>query len=350
MASRSKLIEQAALESLVKYAPQRTGLNAIKGAAQEQYAASTQAGDSAAKLGVQAVKEALPEVNEGYKSALSDQQATQGRLAQVLAGLGPVANGYKAASDTEAAGARELLKDEQAHNVAGLRTQGVAAAAGAQFAQTSARATLAKELGKLFTSEKELEGQEGADQQATVNKDTENAAKLTQQENASKRSAGIDPATGKPIVGGKLDKQTKNLLAPAAQDKAGGTIEQVKQLAKELRTHNASRAEIISTLTSGEPSVTLTHNKKGKAFPNPVKVPAIPAFKPDVLMSAGLDLAEYGHLQKGTQERLQKAGYSIDHLQLPSYGGYLKQLRSTGSRAAASAGSTGRKVSSALGA
>jgi hypothetical protein len=319
--ARSQLISQASLEAMLKYAPQKNALSELKQQAEENFAGSAQAARSAGELGVTAAREAVPAVTSTFQRAAKDQTATRTRLAGELGALAPAANGFKSAAATEAAGAQDSLGRERAQALTQLHTQALAAASGAQYATGSAQSTLAKELQKIFGQTQQVAGEEGSFAAASAGKQNEQAQTLAQRERSSERSSGIDPNTGKPIPGGKLDKHANSLLPTKEQDAAGSTIDEIKQYAQRFRQAGASRGSIIARLTEGEPETTQGTGKKdasGKEVK--VKVPSLPSFKPDPLMSAALDVVEFGHLQKGTQANLQKAGYSIKTLGLPSYG------------------------------
>ena len=61
-----------------------------------------------------------------------------------------------------------------------------------------------------------------------------------------------------------------------------------------------------------------------------VTLPKIPQYAADLRMSAALDIALAGHLSKTTQQRLQRAGFSVRDLGLTTYGEWRRKQRAPG--------------------
>jgi hypothetical protein len=147
-----------------------------------------------------------------------------------------------------------------------------------------------------------------------------------QSERNSLRSAGIDPKTGKPIPGGKLDPKAK------AKAKGGPTHSRVPEVADQHRGDrvggeasanakdergrplNLSRAQIVDKLSQGRPaqqvlvdrhgrplSEGLTPQEKKAAGRTVRSLPAIKQYPADLRMSAALDIALFGHLTPATR-------------------------------------------------
>jgi hypothetical protein len=99
-----------------------------------------------------------------------------------------------------------------------------------------------------------------------------------------------------------------------------------------------SRAEIVQKLTKGRPQQTvlvdkagnplgegLTPQEKKQKGARKVTLEKIPAFEPNLKMTAALDVALDGHLSKVTQKKMHAAGLSLKQLGLPTYGQWKRQ-------------------------
>lgn len=318
----SQFASQAAQDALLKYEPQQSALQGLMREAEEAYRSSIAGGDSAARLGVQAVKEGIPRVAGVYNRSEAQNKQVQEQAQAALAALPGIANGYKAASINAGTAATQRIAGNRASVLGQLNLQGVAAANSAASSRQAAGVTLAKELGKLFGKSETIAGQQGAFASTELERLTHEAEKeartqrqgqatISQRERASERSAGIDPNTGKPIPGGKLDKS--EALPLKEQSKAVSTIQQIAHYASEAKAH-MSRPELVKFLSEGEPAHQ-AKEKNAKGEEVKVAIAKIPAFKPDVLMSAALDWALGGYLSRGTETRLREAGYSIPTLE-----------------------------------
>ena len=113
-------------------------------------------------------------------------------------------------------------------------------------------------------------------------------------------------------------------LSLKENDEGAATIRQIRQYASEA---GSNRAERVAALTEGQPSQS-TETSDGKK----VRTPEIPALKPDVLMSAALDWAEYGHLTRNTEHRLSQEGYNVQRLGIPRASGAGETARQTGKK------------------
>jgi hypothetical protein len=323
---------QAALDALLKYGPQKSVLGQQRQEAIEQYAGTVRGSAGAAQQTVQAIKGVRPNVAAIYDNAGLGAHQTGALLGSDLASLGAAADPYKAAATVEQAGAVSGLQHGKAQALNELAQRMIQAKEGGQFAANQAGVQLGQALAKLGLKQQSLAGEEGAYKVSDSEKLTHEHENLQQKERASERSAGIDPNTGKPIPGGKLDKQAKAEVLPLSeQAKAASTISSIRATAgkyskfAQTKGHSLERQHLVELLSEGQPSESVGTGKldaAGKEIKQ--KTSAVPAYKPDVLMSAALDAVEYGYLQKGTQHRLEQAGYNVGKIGIPTYGQWAK--------------------------
>lgn len=356
-----RFASQATEDALLKYQPQQSALQSLMREAEEAYRGSVRGGESAARLGVQAVKEGVPQVAGVYNRAEAQNKQVQDQAMQALSALPGVDNGYKAAATNEGAAATQRIAGNRASVLGQLHLQGVAAANSAASSRQAASTTLTKELGKLFGKSQELSGQQGAFASSELERLTHESEKeqrgerqhgedIAQRERGSVRSSGIDPNTGKPIPGGRLDKHAAGELPLKEQNKAASTIRQIKQFAEKFKEAvGGSRSHLVERLSEGVPAQTFgTGEKDAEGKEVKAKHSGIPAFKPDVLMSAALDWALGGYLSPQTEQRLQQAGYSIPKLGVP--GAQRRgETERAGARAGKGAGNIARGLGHALG-
>lgn len=330
--ARNKWASQAQQAAVLRYSPQREALRQAAQEAREQFEATLAGSESSSRLGTAAIDTAQPRVQGIYDRAQGTQSAAQGQLAGVLAALGPAATGFKAAGATEAAAGQGKLARERADTEGGLQTQRAAAAEAPAFARTLAGQQLAKSLSKIFATQQGIAGQEGS-AAATERAKLENEA---EGRNVTKRGQDL---TAKTSAEGRAQKATEHQedlaqkraehsgapdskpLTRKEQNEGASTIHTIAQYAGEAGT---TRAERVAALTEGGVSTSRTY-KAGEKLPNgqvtkqntSISSKATPAFKPDVLMSAALDLAEYHGITRNTAHRLQSAGYNVKSLELP---------------------------------
>jgi hypothetical protein len=249
------------------------------------------------------------------------------------------------------------LSESRTNALSSLDDRRVRAAEGAQFAAGAAHDKLVDDLTKILQRKQDLAGERGAFKAATMGQLEEAARKratdikiasghdtaaanradatITQQERNSKRSAGIDPDTGKPIPGGKLDpkaqKKGKRVTASGAPAVSADAHLAFQNKVQEIASYvdrykgKVSRKEIVAKLQKGRPQQTVyadpkTGNPVAKNTPGAVAVPLtkIPQYQPDLAMSAALDVALDGHLSRPTQQKLQQH-YILSELGLPTY-------------------------------
>jgi hypothetical protein len=170
-------------------------------------------------------------------------------------------------------------------------------------------------------------------------------------------SAGIDPRTGKPIPGGKLDPRrpggqqlTATGAKPVTQQQHQQFSRTVQQIAAQAKKYagSMSRQQIADKLEKGRPAIKI---KKGDPLPGggtapaDITLPAIKAVPRDITMTAALDIALDGHLSRATQRRLQKT-YVVKDLDLTTYGEWKRKGGNPGNQRIANAA---RNAASSLG-
>jgi hypothetical protein len=342
---RQRWASDAAMQALVRYGPEQSGLKALERQAKSTYQTAVKTSRGSAQTIIGEVDRARPEVKHNYdKAGLDAARAAHAISDPVIRDLGPAAGTLKAAAMLERSGLQGRLAEGRATALTDLSQRRVQAVQGAQFAQSSARDTLVSELQKVFERSQDLRRESGAFQAATVgqlrdaaadraaqfriesmgNKSAERRARQQsrQQERNSKRTAGIDPDTGKPIKGGVLDPKspryknkggkTTNGNTPwseTEQRKAQDAIEKalvyVKQGDPGKGDKAARRAAIGRTLVQGVPGSTdpLTGKVTGG-------VPALP----QAYVAAALDLHFDKALGRKTVKRLHSRGVKIKPL------------------------------------
>ncbi len=228
MARRSRWAREAALQALVRFGPEQSGLKALERSAISQARTSVKTARGSAQTIIGEVDRARPQVKRAYDQAgLRAARAAHEISDPVVGGLGPAAGSLKAAAALEMSGLQGRLAESRAGAVTELSNRRVQAQQGAQFAISNARSELTGALEKIFARQQDLRREKGAFTAATVgelaeaardraqqvkiegmgNRTSERNSRRSQeqQERNSLRSAGIDPATGRPIKGGKLD-------------------------------------------------------------------------------------------------------------------------------------------------
>lgn len=343
MAGSQRFLSQAAQDAILKFAPQRTALSEALQTARENYGSTVHAGNVTAGLTQGAVSRALPRIGQIYSKADSAQQAGTTLLNADLAKLPGVASNYKADQIGEVAQQLSNLLGARSRDEAQLVNTGVQARAGAQFNQTNARAALEKTVAGLISKSNTTSQEQGAFAATEAEKLAHEAETLQQRERASQRTAASTAA------GHRVTERGQNLTRQSAREahgaggasgavkpltasenaKAGEQLYSILNYAKGFASHGLGRGEILQKLVSGRAAQTVGVNAKGdpvgegeKAVQH-VKLGAVPQFKPDVLMSAALDLALGGEISRHTQHRLESAGYNLGALSLkPSRGRY----------------------------
>jgi hypothetical protein len=344
-----QLSSQAQINAVLRYAPQRQALAQAASEAREQHDAAIAGAQSEARLNQANVTNAAPTVQGIYDRAAGASSAARDKLASVLQGLGPSASNFQAAAATEGAQGAERTAREGAAATSALRSQSLAVAAAPAFARTLADQQLAKTLSKLVSTQQGIDSQQGlATSSEQAREDKENrAAALT------KRGQDITATSDK--EGHEATREGNRITAkhyanadkpgggkPLSPDKQRGASETIRSLegkARLLRQHGLGPQQVYAELTREHPEANHTVNvvkrdEKGKPILNSknevqyesqtTKHPKIAAS--DTLLSqAAIDsVYGYGRVSKQTMEKLHKAGYSLEELELqaPPPGGW----------------------------
>jgi hypothetical protein len=373
---------EAAMQALVRFGPEASGLRALERQAKSTYQMTTKTAAGAAQTIVGEVDRARPAVKRNYDQAgLDAARAAHKVINPVMNSLGPAAGTLAAATKlSQGTGARRLA-EERAASLTDLSQRRVQAVQGAQFAQANARDTLVGELAKIFERQQDLRRERGAFTAATAGQLREAARDRAQQmdiaelsaetqrqnsrrtqrqsERNSLRSAGINPETGKPIPGGRLDPKEKDgkgreWASSAQQQAARRDFQQALDYAKDFSRERAPRHEAANVLKrglpasedeviydpqTGKPKV----GKDGKRLKAP-GTPGVPAIKDELMLTAALDIAYDGHLSRATQRKLHANGIKIGPLGAKTYGQWKKtRPRRTVSRPPLSRGPSGQQ-------
>jgi hypothetical protein len=318
---------------MLKFAPQRSSLMAALQQAQETYGSTVRAGNSTAALTQQAAQQALPQIGQIYSKAGAAQQAGTTLLSKDLAGLGssPSLDQYKADQAGEVQQQLANLLGAKTRDEGMLANAGTAAREGAQFNQTQARSVLQKTLQTLLSQGNAAAQEQGSFAATEAEKLAHEAETLQQRERSSERSASTSEANSKRS---SATSEADSIRAhpsgaggvkplSTAQINAGATtVSSIRNYARSLAAKGLTRAQLVAELSTGSPGQSIGVNaagkpvKEGEKALQHIKVPAVPAYKPEVLMSAALDEALMGHLSKNTEDRLTRAGYSIKQMGL----------------------------------
>jgi hypothetical protein len=255
---------QAALQALVRFGPEQSGLKAARRDAESAYKTTVRQADATSQ-GIQyAIGKVRPEVKGNYDAA-GLQAARAAHVADASLGAG-VPDSMKAAIATERAGFDRRLGESRAQALTELGDRRVQAVEGAGFAKSNAQRVLASSLTKLFERGQDLRRESGAFKVATAQQlqqaaqdraDTlanqqagRHQQNLTrrQSERSSLRSAGIDPDTGKPIPNGKLDPKAKTGpgAKPKTQDeinRIGAASDEIDRLRGEIKNFPGAKPE-----------------------------------------------------------------------------------------------------------
>jgi hypothetical protein len=369
----SRWASEAALQALIRFGPEESGLQALKQEARGTYRQTVRGARGAARGIVGEVKAVTPQTRKAYDEAgLAAARTAHSVVDPALKGLPQ--NSLSAAVKIEQADYRRNLQESKAAELADLGSRRVSAREGAAFAVTNAASVRNSDLAKYNARYQALRQEKGAFEALTTATLTDDArqrrqqlriamAGLRQQDRTSRRSArqsernsirssGIDPNTGKIIPNGPLDPKAK------AKAKGGPTgeqylnwqtsIEDIASAAKRLknakdehgRPLNMSRAQIVDKLSQGRPAQKVLVDRHGRPLPQGLtpaekkaagatlqSLPAIKQYPADLRMSAALDIALFGHLTPATQKRLHRAGFNLKRLGLRTYGQYRSSLR-----------------------
>lgn len=344
-------IQDAQNASIIRYGPELSSLTALLRQAEEDRDLRLRQAQSGRQFAVGAVDQALPAVRKAYAGATT-------AIAPAFTTYATPGGGIEG----NALAAR--MAETQALAQSQLQARRVSAIEGEGAAKSAALRDFRSDRGKIGQRALDLSRESGAFVSQTVNEMTGNAAaakaaarkqqeqialqlamqsaSLTQQERNSIRSSGIDPNTGKPIPGGRLDPAAK----PKPKPKSGwrspkdhaAFASQVNDIASwatkwpdlvRSSDPRSARAKLVEKLRTGREARSgwadpKTHQPVAAGTPGavPYTLAKIPAYKADLAMSAALDIALAGHLSKTTQRRIHQAGLKLSDLGLTTFGEY----------------------------
>jgi hypothetical protein len=353
---RSRFADDAALQALVRYEPEESGLKALAQQARADYGVSVRQAQTTGDLTLQAAREAIPAVSKIYDKAGLDQAGTANLVSPELAALtGPGAATLQRGGALEVAQQLGNLRSAKAAALEDLNTRAVAARQGQQYGILGARQKFTADMAKILGQSQSLQRQKGAFTASTIGSMTEaalgrelsarNSARsartsaansrrsAAQSERGSIRSSGIDPDTGKPIPGGKLDPATKKpkpgtrtatgrKLAPSGEhrtvrDNIAKGVQSLKTLDPERNI--ANWGPYGQLLEQGQKPITFHDPTTGKPVirPNgtPKVSPDIPAIG-HLPTRVALDLYYHRGITADTKRLLADAGYSVAQLGL----------------------------------
>lgn len=328
---------QAALEALLRFGPEQSGLAELQQAAQGQFTTGVRQAVAGRRAIGQAITAARPDVAAIYNRA----GERTGDINAVLGGsMANAPASLQAAMAQEQAGFGRRLEESRADALTGLKDRRIAAREGEVTAVRAARDEFANTLQQIMRRKLDLQRESGAFtalrtgelRQAAQERADQFAmqqADLTQRERNSLRSAGIDPDTGKAIPGGPLTdgkggKGNKG-RGWASQEQHAAAQDQVDLAIREagqLRKLGASRAEIADLLSGGaeDEEIALHDPQTGKPLYNPDgtpktrRVPGVPKIASQALLSAALDQVFNGYLTPANYRRLRARRLRVEDL------------------------------------
>lgn len=332
----NQFASEAALASLLKFAPQREALRDLGQEAEQNFGQAVRAGVSAGRLGVQAVGQAIPEVRGIYNRAQTNAANSRGLTNQVLAqGSAPRDQGYRDASAMLNQRAEEQLQQERASALRNLQAERVAAATGPLFTANAAREQLARELTKIGQKQNQIGLSQGsyaaeeANKLARENRKEEGAEArslrtLAGEEERSKRTAASSEE-GHDVTERGQNLTNARALAkqngPKPQSPAGEAkgAEAVQTMLHRLSVlpgkwrQESKRGALISLLSTEVPSESATQSPSGQ------KTAKVPGFPVGPQMNAAIDQWIYGYVNPVHQEHLKQQGYNVKALGLTRY-------------------------------
>ena len=160
-------MSDAALQALVRFGPEESGLRAAERQALGSYE-STVAGAEATRKGItQALNVVRPRVVRDYGAATTQAANARAVAAPDVANL-PADSPLRAAVAAEQAGFTSRLGESRANTLTELGQRKIDAVSGAAYAKKSARETLGSDIAKLFERKQDLAREKGAFTVATA--------------------------------------------------------------------------------------------------------------------------------------------------------------------------------------
>ena len=327
---QSQWASDAALQALVRFGPEESGLAALAQQLRANYKTSVNQARATSAGIIQAVNDVRPEMTKTYDRAGLEQARAASVIAPDLANLGPVANAIRMAAHTEQAQGGRHIAEAKAAALGGLSERKVSAAQGAQFGIQNARQTFVSDMAKLLERKQGLGREKGAFTAATINALAEKEADraLTRRgqnltAETSRRGQDIT-ARGQDITARGQDLSHADRVAARREDaktkRAGGkpqtpaqhgafkdNVEAARQLIREYKPDYSSRHELAGDLLNGVPSI--KDPKTGKSLPGVPKAPG-----GQLALSVALDLEFDRHLSRRNVGELHRRRISVGRL------------------------------------
>jgi hypothetical protein len=330
MAAPSRWASQAALDTLLRFNPQRQQLAEQIKEAQQNYGAQVSAGRTTAKETEASVQRALPLLSQAYSAAGAAAQPGATLVSQALAALPASDAQYRTNQAAMAAQTVANLAKAGASARTTMLERGTRAREGAQFSQLSAQQTLAKTLQQLFGKQRGLSEEAGAFAQSEAEKLAHEAETLEQRETASKRTAASAEAghkttergqniTAQTAREGREQKAREAKGKPGAKQTAPGVKEATPDQTNKAREDiEKMRHEAYYVRRMGQ---NMNYEQANQALQNNVKTKAFTraGYANSGKLRAALDLAYFGGVGEGAIGQLHGEGYGLGRLGYPRY-------------------------------
>lgn len=331
---RSRTRRNAQVNALLRFRPEEDVLlAAVRQAYANRRLATRQAHGQAEGL-ISAVAETMPAARKVYRDQAKSQRFAADVYGTDIAELGPVADSIEAGAALERRTARDQLAQARSGTLTGLTQQRIAARAGEQFAVAKGRSDFIADIKEILAQKASLADRKGAFVQSEIARLADAAAdrridlrQISQSERNSQRTAGIDPDTGRPIPGGKLDPR------PDPKDRFDATPATYKDANKQIgkaiavlgqldpEKDPAGRHDYRRLLITGHDSqpIYATDPTTGKRTPAldkngiPKVTPEIPAIDKAYAIAA-VQMYYDGHISRQTIKTLHDLGIKVKRL------------------------------------
>jgi hypothetical protein len=337
---RNRFINQAALEALVRFGPELSGLKELQREAIREYATGIKQAHGAARGIVGTIDQARPGVRKIYDDAGVSASKHASMLSGDVAQLPGVANSIKAGAQLEGTHALAALRDAQSAALTDLQSRRVAAKEGEAFAVQRAHTELVDSLAKVLGRKQDLRREQGAFTALTARelrtaaqdradklriegariKTTQRGQTLSHKDRVAAQGVtkrGQDLTHQDAVAKNKKKGKGKsgygpNGQTPEAHDKFASSVENMVRIARPWAKH-LTRAQIVAKLTKGRPALSTPVAGGGRA-----SLPAIKPMPADLRMSVALDIATSGYVGGRTIRRMRSRGWSVAQMGLPT--------------------------------